>query len=209
MTMTSEKKKTAEEYLKEAKECLNDINTRISTFGSLIAEAEEHLPKKDYDKFIRELRADCGLSESDIKAAVMIHNGELDVKLFFSGVGTSKILNLKSIDRERLLTEKFKIRDDMDEVKEKYWHEMSVSERNRLLGPKGGSILSIDRQKFSKTRKSLIEFNSVSFNKGTLTMKNSKNTAEVELGMIVRSLKNNNQLNEFSEELQRLVSTSI
>jgi hypothetical protein len=140
--------KTFEEYRIEVEECLQDIGQSIKHIGEMLIRSGKELLGDDVTRF-RQFLLNRGLTESDLKVAVLVAEEKLDARLFFMGVASSKILNLSHEDQLRLLShEKFALRHkNKKDTYFKEWGEMCAGQKNQLLGPKGGRILPPDEQK--------------------------------------------------------------
>jgi len=200
-------KKTVEQYFEEARSCVGDIHKTIKKLGNILSDARKMLATEEYDEFVTRLRTDLHLTKSDIEAAMMVNAGTLDERLFFSGVALSKILTLNKTDQDRLLSGlKFPLLMPDGSVEKKSWADMTLKERDQILGPKGGGIRTVDEQRHRSAGKKSKQttFTSASFNDEDemLIMRDGANKGEIELSVIVHSLSTKEQLDKFKEALE-------
>ena len=204
--MATKAKKTADNYFDEIRECVVDLHRTVHKVGGILTEARKTLTTDEYSVFVSRLRSELQLTMNDIDAAIKVADGSLDEKLFFSGVASSKILTLKKLDQQRLLSkEKFPLLMTDGNVERKAWADMTIKERDQLLGPKGGGIRNVDQQRHKSAGKPPrpITFTNASFNDedSTLILRDGTSKGEIELAVIVQSLLNKEQLEKFKEAL--------
>src|SRR5688572_19851415 len=130
-----------ETFRMKLENCLDVLSEQIGKLGSILLDAKGKLSAADYEK-LEMFLLDRGLTRADIKAAVAVAEGKMDARLFFAGVANSKVLALSSTDQKRLLSgEKFDLMaPDRKRTYQKSWGEMEPTEKDQLLGPKGGGI---------------------------------------------------------------------
>lgn len=140
-----------------------DFVCRAGELGNVLLAAQDNLSSRDYERVIERIRRVHTVAE--IKASIMIAQGELDPRLFVGGMllamhpgrlhAVSKIILLSEFDRARLLSdEKFSVRITETEYIDSPWVAMSPDFRDRLLGPKGGrGILPWQEQRYPGMKK--------------------------------------------------------
>jgi hypothetical protein len=137
-------------YVEEAKGCFRGF---IARFGGILTLAGKSISREEYARCVTRLCNDLYLTKRHIDAAIAINAGTLDERLFFSGVALSKILTLTKGDQARLLSgEMFPLLAANNKIEKKPWADMTVRERDQLLGSKGGGIRTVDEQRHKVRR---------------------------------------------------------
>jgi hypothetical protein len=199
--------RTFAEFQAEADQCLQSIAQEIGHLGKLLLLAKEQLLSTDYDQLEKFLR-NRGLTQSDIEAAKAVAKGDLDGRLFFMGVASSKILTLGKDDQERLLIgEEFELLDA--NLKDTYWlpwNEMCEGQRNQLLGPKGGSIRPAHLQTPYNLEKTPgpLTISEVGYSHRRLNLTAGNKHGDLELGFLIKRLATHGVLEEFLRDVNTL-----
>jgi hypothetical protein len=132
-------------YIHQVDGILGVVTSGLGELGAVLIDAGRALNNEKYIELTRYLN-DRGFSNQEIDAAKAVARGELNPKLYFVGVKVSKVLKLDASDQDRLLNgERFELRQRNGLNLKKTWVEMSVQERNQLLG-NVGRILSANEQ---------------------------------------------------------------
>lgn len=122
------------------------IGEHIQEVGNILLEAYDTLTSRVYEELVKHLKVACGWKDEDIEAAKRVAEGKLDAGLFFAGVSSRKIFNLPPDVRDTLLSIQHEIYRDDGSFAKLFWHEMTGTERDRLLGLHGTSILKPSQQ---------------------------------------------------------------
>jgi hypothetical protein len=201
--------KTFEQFKKQLDKCLTSITTQYAAIGQVLLDAEDCLASKLMKELEGYLVAR-GLTANDIKAAKKIALGEIQPSLFMSGVASSKLLNLSHEDQARLLSgEKFDIKT-ADGVVQLSWDKMHPSQRNQLVGPKGGSILPAELQHVAsevnkEKAKQIAVYDEVDFEpcSNKLLLKSGNRQGRVAIADILRCLEENGKLEQFMTSINK------
>jgi hypothetical protein len=191
-------------FKSELEKCLDVLSEQIGKLGSILLDAKKKLSASDYER-LEMFLLDRGLTRADIKAAIAVAEGKIDSRLFFAGVANSKILSLSTTDQKRLLSgEKFDLlAADRKTVTPKSWGEMEPTEKDQLLGPKGGGIRLPHEQITARStkQKNTTVFEDVAYRNKTLTLTYGHKTGEIQLGAIVQKLNESGELDQMISDL--------
>jgi hypothetical protein len=170
----------------------------LRELGKTLLEADEVLNGKD----VKALRAHCLTiwTQADLKAAVAVASGELDERLLPSGLRCSKVVSLAKDDQDRLLSdERFEVYSQTGKANKKTWAEMTLAEKDRLLGAKGSYIHEIaDQVNPVKTKQaSFAAYGHASFDDGLLKLTTDRRRGEIPVRALQADLIAKGQLQAF------------
>lgn len=191
--------KTLEEYKSELGPIVQGVFDALTELGEKLVRADKDLSHADYEELWTWLRQ--WFTDADLRAAVAVGKGELDVRLFPHGTRNSKVMSLPRSEQNRLLSnEKFEVYNNFGGVDERTWAEMTPDQRNRLLGDKGGKIHSISAQRApTGQRPRVVDYYSASFHDGKLLLNAGRDEGRIVVGTLKATMP--------EEELARFIRT--
>jgi hypothetical protein len=176
-------------YKSQADSIATQVFASLKALGELILKAAKDLQHEEFEEFEAYLLTTW--TRSDLRAARAVAKGDLDARLFPAGVRNSKVLSLSEQDQQRLLSdEHFQVWGNDGRARSKTWGEMSPDEHNRLLGPKGGRIHSLDEQRRpgSQGVARVAIYEHAAFQNGTLSLNGVKARGEIQAGALKASM---------------------
>lgn len=184
-------------YFRRLDKSLADMRKAGKEIGETLIEAEAMLGD-EYGQVVKYLN-DRGFLLSDIKTARAIASGELNEMFWFAGVKNSKVLGLASrpeVQRKIVQGAKFKVLNKEGKLVDKTFWEMLPSERNLVLGPKGGMPKGPEHMGEERTYKP-ITAKSASFNGQTLLLQAESRQTVISLENLAKTLVQAGQADSF------------